>query len=85
VPRAPARRCEGAASCTRAEVERALRLLRRDVNYDALARLWHEVVLTCRKWLSRRSQKAYLSWINVTRLLERYPLPPPRIVHRYVS
>jgi len=53
-------------------------------NYDALARLWHEVVLTWRKWLSRRSQKAYLSWIKMTRLLERYPLPPPRIVHRYV-
>jgi len=54
-------------------------------NYDALARLWHEVVLTWRKWLSRRSQKAYLSWAKMTRLLERYPLPPPRIVHRYIT
>ena len=52
-------------------------------NSDALARLWHEVVLTWRKWLSRRSQKAYLNWVKMTRLLERYPLPPPRIVHRY--
>jgi hypothetical protein len=54
-------------------------------NYDALARLWHEVVLTWRKWLSRRSQKAYLSWAKMTRLLERYPLPAPRIVHRYTT
>jgi RNA-directed DNA polymerase len=54
-------------------------------NYDALARLWHEVVLTWRKWLSRRSQKAYLNWAKMTRLLERYPLPPPRIVHRYTT
>jgi len=54
-------------------------------NYDALARLWHEVVLTWRKWLSRRSQKGYLSWEKMTRLLERYPLPQPRIVHRYVT
>jgi len=54
-------------------------------NYDALARLWHEVVLTWRKWLSRRSQKAYLSWAKMTRLLERYPLPTPRIAHRYIT
>lgn len=54
-------------------------------NYDALARLWREVVLTWRKWLSRRSQKAYLSWAKMTRLLERCPLPPPRIVHRYIA
>jgi hypothetical protein len=53
-------------------------------NY-ALARFWHEVVLTWRKWLSRRSQKAYLSWAKMTRLLERYPLPTPRIAHRYIT
>jgi hypothetical protein len=52
-------------------------------NYDALARLWREAILTWRKWLSRRSQKGYLSWERMTRLLERYPLPRPRIVHRY--
>jgi RNA-directed DNA polymerase len=50
-----------------------------------VARLWHEVVLTWRKRLSRRSQKAYLSWAKMTRLLERYPLPTPRIVHRYIT
>ena len=55
------------------------------LNHGALARLWHEVVLTWRKWLSRHSQKAYLSWARMTRLLERYPLPAPRIMHRYIT
>jgi len=54
-------------------------------NFDALARFWNEAVLAWRMWLSRRSQRAYLSWAKMTRLLERYPLPPPRIVHRYIT
>jgi hypothetical protein len=32
-----------------------------------------------RKWLSRRPQKARLSWEKMERLLERYPLPQPRM------
>jgi hypothetical protein len=30
----------------------------------------------------RRSQKRF-SWLKMNRLLERFPLPPPRIVHQY--
>lgn len=52
-------------------------------NYAALARLQHEVKAIWRKWLSRRSQKGFLNWNAMHRLLERFPLPPPRIVHRY--
>ena len=52
-------------------------------NYAALARLWHEVKAIWRKWLSRRSQKGLLNWDTMHRLLKRYPLPAPRIVHRY--
>lgn len=52
-------------------------------NYDALARLVHKVVAIWRKWLSRRSQRALVTWDAMHRLLERYPLPRPRIVHRY--
>lgn len=37
-------------------------------------RLWH-------KWLSRRSQKARLCWETMQKLLKRYPLPRPIIVH----
>jgi hypothetical protein len=32
------------------------------------------------KWLSRRSQRAKLDWVQASRLLERYPLPPARLV-----
>ena len=52
-------------------------------NYAALARLVHEVEAIWRKWLSRRSQKGALDWNAMHRLLERYPLPRPRVVHRY--
>jgi hypothetical protein len=52
-------------------------------NYASLARLQHEVKAIWRKWLSRRSQKGILNWNAMHRLLERHPLPPPRIVHRY--
>ena len=51
-------------------------------NYEALARLVHEVTAIWRKWLSRRSQNGFLNWDAMHRLLERYPLPAPRIVHR---
>lgn len=54
-------------------------------NYAALKQLRREVVLVWRKWLSRRSQKGYMSWEKMTRLLERYPLQQTRIVHRYVT
>jgi group II intron reverse transcriptase/maturase len=54
-------------------------------NYASLARLVYEVKAVWRKWLSRRSQKGLLSWDAMHRLLERYPLPPPRIVHRYIT
>jgi group II intron reverse transcriptase/maturase len=52
-------------------------------NYDAIARVWHEVKAIWRVWLSKRSRKAFLSWAAMHRLLARFPLPTPRIVHRY--
>jgi RNA-directed DNA polymerase len=52
-------------------------------NNRALARLWYETTKVWRKWLCRRSQKGFLTWARMLRLLERYPLPPPRIAHRY--
>ena len=48
-------------------------------NAGGLARLlWH----ACRawhKWLSRRSQRAYLTWARFRDLLRDFPLPPPTI------
>jgi group II intron reverse transcriptase/maturase len=44
--------------------------------HRATYRLW-------RKWLSRRSRGKSLSWERFLRLLDRFPLPTPRIIHRY--
>ena len=52
-------------------------------NGEALKRIWHETKGIWRKWLSRRSQKAFLNWSKMHRLLDRLALPSPRIVHRY--
>ncbi len=41
---------------------------------DAVQRCW-------RKWLDRRNRKREMHWERFNRLLERYPLPPPKIVH----
>lgn len=52
-------------------------------NYDAIARFLHEVIGAWRKWLNRRSQLASMPWARMLRLLERYPLPRPRIAHPF--
>ncbi len=41
---------------------------------DAVQRCW-------RKWLDRRNRQREMDWDKFNRLLQRYPLPPPRIVH----
>lgn len=42
--------------------------------YRGVCRIWH-------KWLNRRSRKRDLSWPAFNRLLQRHPLPLPRVVH----
>lgn len=44
---------------------------------DRVERVW-------RKWLSRRSHRGRMPWEQMRRLLERYPLPRPRIARPYV-
>lgn len=44
--------------------------------YEQVKRSWH-------KWLNRRSRDKDMPWERFERLLERYPLPMPRIVHQY--
>ena len=41
---------------------------------DAVNRCW-------RKWLNRRDRQRMMDGAKFNRLLERYPLPPPEIVH----
>ncbi len=51
-------------------------------NYEALARVLFETEGIWRRWLSRRSRRAFKSWVKMKKLMQRYPLPRPRIVHR---
>jgi RNA-directed DNA polymerase len=52
-------------------------------NNRRLDRFFTEVERVWRTWLSRRSQRGKLSWAKMRLLLERYPLPSPRIIHRF--
>lgn len=50
-------------------------------NARALSRFLHEVERVWRHWLNRRSARAKMVWDRFRRLLQRYPLPPARVVH----
>jgi len=54
-------------------------------NSRALARFFWWAVAAWHKWLSRRSFAAFrtCTWEWMSKLLQRMPLPRPRIVHRY--
>ena len=54
-------------------------------NYPALDRFYRETRHAWRKWLSRRSNTGYVDWDRMAALLERFPLPQPRVVHRYAA
>lgn len=53
-------------------------------NYRALSRLRRQTGRAWHKWLSRRSRHAYVTWDRMVRLLQLFPLPPPRIVQSMV-
>jgi RNA-directed DNA polymerase len=52
-------------------------------NIRSLARYYEQVKRGWRSWLNRRSRDRDMPWERFNRLLARYPLPRPRIVHRY--
>jgi len=52
-------------------------------NMRSLQCVYLQVTRSWIKWLNRRSQRR-MSWDTARRLLARYPLPPPRIVHSAV-
>lgn len=49
-------------------------------NRRALGGFWEGVKRIWRKWLDRRSQTARMTWGRFALLLQRYPLPQPRVV-----
>ena len=52
-------------------------------NYRRLVAVVWQTRRIWRKWLSRRSWRSYVTWEQFLRLVATYPLPAPRIVHRY--
>ena len=52
-------------------------------NYVAISRFYQITLKMVRKWLNRRSQQRKMSWEKFTKYLEHYPLPKPKIVHRF--
>ena len=51
-------------------------------NFDAISRFFYLAHFVWHAALARRSQRG-MPWRTMEKLLERYPLPAPRIVHRY--
>jgi group II intron reverse transcriptase/maturase len=56
-------------------------------NGRALKRFRWEAICVWHEWLSRRSNAARrkYTWEWMLRLCERFPFPPPRVVHSYVT
>jgi len=53
-------------------------------NAISLAKFHSEVERSWRFWLDRRNSERSMTWDKYRRLLKRYPLPQPRIVHSFV-
>jgi group II intron reverse transcriptase/maturase len=52
-------------------------------NMRGVISFYEEAKRSWRKWLNRRSRDKDMPWERFNRLLKRYPLPTPRIVHQY--
>jgi len=49
-------------------------------NYQGIGRFHHEVCQLLHAWLNRRGKRGCCSWAKFTLLLQRFPLPTPRIM-----
>ena len=52
-------------------------------NYASIAKFYKLTVKMVQKWFNRRSQKCKMNWAKFTEYLGHYPLPQPRIVHKF--
>jgi group II intron reverse transcriptase/maturase len=52
-------------------------------NSVGIARFYKLTIKMVHKWLNRRSQKRKMSWAGFTEYLKHYPLPQPRIAHKF--
>lgn len=51
-------------------------------NYRRMKLTYEETRRTLYKWLNRRSQRPSMTWRAIDRLMERFQIPPPRIVEK---
>ncbi len=54
-------------------------------NYNGIKRFHFLSVRLVFKWLNRRSQKKSFNWGKFNRYLERFPLPKPKIYHKFYT
>jgi len=52
-------------------------------NYKALERYYYRVINLVYKWMNRRSEKSWMSTKDYSKYIRHYPLPKPKIVHRF--
>jgi len=50
-------------------------------NANALSNFLYEVTQAWQKWLHRRTGRGAMPWPRFLRVLKRFPLPPPKVVH----
>ena len=50
-------------------------------NFPSLAKFFEAVKSIWKKWLGRRSNNGFIPWEKMKKILEKYPLPKPRLVH----
>lgn len=54
------------------------------MNFRSLNDVFHRVKAIWRYWLDRRSQRSRMTWERFHRLMKRWSLPMPRVVHSVV-
>jgi group II intron reverse transcriptase/maturase len=52
-------------------------------NSAKIAAFYRMTTKLVHKWLNRRSQKGKMNWAEFTEYLKHYPLPRPKIVHKF--
>jgi group II intron reverse transcriptase/maturase len=52
-------------------------------NSPSLSAYYYRVIKMLYKWINRRSQRASMNWEKFNEYLKKYPLPRPRIVHKF--
>ncbi len=54
-------------------------------NSPSLSAYYYRVIKMLYKWINRRSQRASMNWEKFNEYLKKYPLPRPRIMHKFYA